>query len=95
MRNKPKAASTAAPKSSSSVGRDPEQNQRDRVIALVAKETLGIETLLARGLDQLDVDELSVHQIREAPEQAYDLGREAVTVVGDPPGPVASRPPRH
>ncbi len=45
--------------------------------AKIAKEILDLETLEARNMDGLDFHELSVWEIREALEAAYNAGRKA------------------
>jgi hypothetical protein len=43
----------------------------------IAKEILNLETLETRRMDSLDFHELSVWEIREALEAAYNVGRQA------------------
>jgi hypothetical protein len=45
--------------------------------AKIAKEILDLETLETRNMDSLDFHELSVWEIREALEAAYNEGRKA------------------
>ena len=47
--------------------------------AKIAKEILDLETLETRNMDGLDFHELSVWEIREALEAAYNEGRKAGT----------------
>ncbi len=47
------------------------------VIAEIARQTLGIETLEQRKADSLDFHELSVWSIRQALQQAYEAGLKA------------------
>lgn len=48
---------------------------RDAILAAIAREQLGIETLARRYRDALDFHDLSVVGIREALEAAYEAGR--------------------
>lgn len=50
---------------------------RDTTINLIARETLGLETLEARNMDSLDFHEHAVWSIKEALERAYEAGRKA------------------
>jgi hypothetical protein len=43
----------------------------------IAKEILDLETLETRNMDRLDFHELSVWEIRDALEAAYNAGRKA------------------
>ncbi|XHR27629.1 MAG: DUF6900 domain-containing protein [Chthoniobacteraceae bacterium] len=45
----------------------------------IAKEILNIETLETRNSDGLDFHEVSVWEIRDALEAAYEAGRKAAT----------------
>lgn len=45
-------------------------------LARIARATLGIETLDARGSDRLDFHEVSVASLRAALEAAYHAGAE-------------------
>ena len=45
--------------------------------AKIAREILDLETLETRSMDSLDFHELSVWEIREALEAAYNAGRQA------------------
>jgi hypothetical protein len=45
--------------------------------AKIAKEILDLETLETRNMDSLDFHELSVWEIRNALEAAYNAGRAA------------------
>ena len=53
--------------------------RRDAVIAAIARESLGIETLEQRFRDCLDFHEVGVISLREALERAYAAGQEAAT----------------
>jgi len=46
-------------------------------IKKIAAKVLGLETLVTRNSDSLDFHELSVWQIKQALEDAYQAGREA------------------
>jgi hypothetical protein len=50
--------------------------QRRMNMDKIAKEVLGIETLNTRNSDDLDFYNLSVWQIKEALEAAYEAGRQ-------------------
>ncbi|QNN25122.1 hypothetical protein HED60_23535 [Planctomycetales bacterium ZRK34] len=49
---------------------------KDATIQNIARDLLGLETLEARRRDSLDFHELSVWQIREALEAAFEAGRQ-------------------
>ncbi|MEX0652548.1 MAG: hypothetical protein WD534_11230 [Phycisphaeraceae bacterium] len=55
----------------------PEANDMQQAIERIARETLNVATLDTRGRDQLDFHDLSVWQLRQALEQAYEAGRAA------------------
>ena len=48
---------------------------RDEVILRIAKRVLHLETLETRRMDRLDFQEQAVWGIKEALEQAYEMGR--------------------
>lgn len=50
---------------------------RDTIINRIAREALGLETLVARNMDSLDFHDLSVWSIKEALERAYEAGRKS------------------
>lgn len=52
------------------------QAYKDATIQNIACDVLGLETLDARRRDSLDFHELSVWQIREALEAAFEAGRQ-------------------
>jgi hypothetical protein len=49
----------------------------DTLLTRIAREQLGIDTLEPRHSDGLDFHDLSVWQLRDALEAAYEAGREA------------------
>lgn len=52
---------------------------KEQTVTRIAREVLDLETLDERRMDDLDFHELSVWQIRQALEQAYEAGRAAGT----------------
>ena len=48
---------------------------RDEIVADLARRKLGIETLEARGRDGLDFHDVGVVSLKDALEQAYERGR--------------------
>lgn len=52
---------------------------KEQAVTRIAREVLDLETLDERRMDDLDFHELSVWQIRQALEQAYEAGRAAGT----------------
>ena len=50
---------------------------REKAIAKIAKDSLGLETIETRNSDSLDFHELGVWQIKEALELAYKAGQNA------------------
>ena len=52
------------------------QAYKDATIQNIARDLLGLETLETRRRDSLDFHELSVWQIREALEAAFEAGRQ-------------------
>jgi hypothetical protein len=48
---------------------------RNKTTKKIAKEKLGIETLTSRKRDSLDFHELSVWQVKDALETAFEAGR--------------------
>jgi len=50
---------------------------RDNAINRIAREVLDLETLEARRMDSLDFHEHAVWSIKDALEQAYEVGRKA------------------
>ncbi len=51
--------------------------KQDKVVAEIARDELGIDTLETRNNDGLDFHELSVASIKTALEAAYEAGRKA------------------
>lgn len=56
---------------------DQTRNNARQTISTIAREVLDLETLETRKRDSLDFHELSVWQIREALEAAYEAGRQS------------------
>ena len=54
-------------------------NEMQQTIERIAREVLNVATLETRGRDQLDFHDLSVWQLRQALEHAYEAGRAAGT----------------
>jgi len=50
---------------------------RDNAINRIARDALGLETLEARRMDDLDFHDLAVWSIKDALERAYEAGRKA------------------
>ena len=57
----------------------PKPDDMQQTLERIARETLNVATLETRGRDQLDFHDISVWQIRQALEQAYEAGRAAGT----------------
>lgn len=55
----------------------PEPDPVAAALEQIAREELGIETLVARGRDRLDFHDVGVAGLRRALERAVELGREA------------------
>ncbi|MEX0654860.1 MAG: hypothetical protein WD534_12615 [Phycisphaeraceae bacterium] len=55
---------------------EPDQ-QKQQTIERIARDVLNVATLETRGRDHLDFHDLSVWQLRQALEQAYEAGRAA------------------
>jgi len=47
----------------------------EKTLNRIAHETLGLETLETRDLDELDFTDQAVWNIKEALQQAYEAGR--------------------
>jgi hypothetical protein len=52
---------------------------KKKTVEKIAKEKLGLETLETRWSDELDFHDMSVWQIKDALEAAYEAGRKAAT----------------
>lgn len=50
----------------------------DALIAAIAKEKLGIQTLETRGRDSLDFHDVGVLSLKDALKAAFDAGRNSV-----------------
>jgi cysteinyl-tRNA synthetase len=52
---------------------------KKKTIEKIAKEKLRLETLQTRWSDELDFHDMSVWQLKDALEAAYEAGRKAAT----------------
>lgn len=52
---------------------------RDELLALIARESLGFETLQTRNADALDIREVAAWNVRAALEAAFAAGRASLT----------------
>lgn len=58
------------------MNREELEAERDRILAVIAKGSLNLETLETRNRDSLDFRDLAVWQIKAALQAAFEAGRD-------------------